>query len=525
MLNLLQLFGSGRFSELGSVYRIKRLPQAGMVAVCSTLGHMQWPGKDLSTRYAPYRLCLYADDYSRLLAVFDDARYAINDVAIDASGNSVAIGTGSYDGGFFFEGELLQWHWRSGQCRSLLAESREVLACRFTVRGSIEALLRPRTDEDESEHFDTAYLLELDPERHPAHDSLETLEPQALTACRNAWKLESAVDEADLPPSEAQHITRLGYVPRSHLWDCCWLDGERLAIAHARCVVELWNMADGSSKRFAGTGHGVQLFKRSDQTLLVHELIRPKAPGYEPGSSVLHELLNGELVPRYRSEVVRHFSMNKTGQLLARDVDYDGYHNRRPRQDVLLSASCQPIATRDLGSFDVFNHPVRIDGADKLYFLRGSPKEQHLHKVLCAIDGEANVSEVAPWDNKERHLMTATACLTSKGLLVRAAYIYDPREGEWVIDAQLVGSGRSVTAWERRQTTAVTALALCEERGVAAVASADGVLRLIRLQDGITVEEAELHVDAVGTVATALAVDGTRLAAAAITGSVLIFQL
>jgi hypothetical protein len=527
MLSLIHSVGSGRFSELGSVYRIKRLPQAAMVAVCSALGRMHWPGKDLSTGYAPFRLCLYSEDYTRLLAVFDDASYPINDVAIDASGNSIAIGTGRYDGGYFFEGELLLWRWRNGESRSLLAESREVLACRFTVGGRIEALLRPSTDEDESEHLEAVYPLELNPELHPAHGLLDTLEPQALAACRNAWKLGLAADEADLLTTEVQHMVRMGYEPRSHVWDCCWLDGGRLAVAHARCVVELWHLADGSSRRIVGAGHGVQLFKRPDQTLLVHEMRRPGAPDCGLGRSELHEIRDDELISRYRSDVVRHFSMSRTGHMLARDVDY-GHDSprRRPRQDLLLRPSYEPVPVEGLGQFDVFNHPIRIDGADKLYFLRGSPKEQHLQKFLCAIDGEGSVSEVAEWDNKERHLMTATACLSSKGLLTRAGYVHnpDPRQGEWVIDAQLIASARPLE-WERRQKTMVTALALCEDRDVAVVASEDGLLTLIRLSDGVTVEEMELRVDKMTTPATALAVAGNRVAAATMTGSMLVFQL
>jgi hypothetical protein len=533
MFELLQTIGPNRFSELGSVYRVKRFPQAGFVAVCSMLGRMQWPGGELATsRYASFRLCLYSEDYTRRLAVLDDARYLINDLAIDTTGNTIAIATGWYDGGSFYEGELLLWNWRAATCRSLLSESREVIACRFLAEGSLQAMLRPRTEEDLADlPFDAAYLLELSAqqltraafaEERQSSESLNALPPMDLVKCREAWKTGQPVDDADVPSTEAQHMARLGYEARSHVWDCCWLDDIHLAVVHVGCLLEVWSLADGSSKRYTGSGHGVQLFKRRGHHLLVHEHVRSKAPGYGPGSSVLHELQGDELVQRYHSERVRHLSMNEAGQLLARDVDYS--NAREPRQDLVLRASYEPAATQDLGHFDVFNHPIRIDGADKLYFLRGSPQNQHLRKVLCAIDAGAKVDEVAQWDDKEQHLMTATACLSSKGLLVRAAGIYPSDQSGWMVDARQI-DGRTSVGWERRQRAGITALALCEDCGLAVIASNDCTLRLVSLDDGATIDETDLHVDGVRVVATALAVNGNRLAAATITGSILVFRL
>ncbi|WP_181387486.1 hypothetical protein [Streptomyces sp. Act143] len=47
----------------------------------------------------------------------------------------MAIGTGSYDGGHFFEGELLLVHLESGQVTSALHGAPEVLEVAWEVRG------------------------------------------------------------------------------------------------------------------------------------------------------------------------------------------------------------------------------------------------------------------------------------------------------------------------------------------------------------------------------------------------------
>src|SRR5205085_2623927 len=91
-----------------------------------------------------YRVAVYDAHPLHRVAVFDLARFPINDVAFHPHRPLLAIATGSYDGGYYYEGALLLWDWSTGEAASLLDESREVTRCRFDDVGrALHITLRP----------------------------------------------------------------------------------------------------------------------------------------------------------------------------------------------------------------------------------------------------------------------------------------------------------------------------------------------------------------------------------------------
>lgn len=52
-------------------------------------------------------------------------KYPINDYAYDTKGQSIILSTGEYDGGCFFEGELLKWKLNSNEIIKLISDNRE----------------------------------------------------------------------------------------------------------------------------------------------------------------------------------------------------------------------------------------------------------------------------------------------------------------------------------------------------------------------------------------------------------------
>lgn len=69
-----------------------------------------------------YRAALYRVPSRRPLAVFDDARYPIRDVAFHPTRTMVVLGAGSYDGGYLFHGQLIVWDWTQAWSKSLRLE-------------------------------------------------------------------------------------------------------------------------------------------------------------------------------------------------------------------------------------------------------------------------------------------------------------------------------------------------------------------------------------------------------------------
>ncbi len=78
-------------------------------------------------------------------------KHLINDVCFSPDGENVVIATGSYDGGWCFEGFLLRFFYHAGRVEQLLGQCRKVSACRYESDGSITALVRPENEEEFAE--------------------------------------------------------------------------------------------------------------------------------------------------------------------------------------------------------------------------------------------------------------------------------------------------------------------------------------------------------------------------------------
>ena len=76
-------------------------------------------------------------------AACDAPRLPVNDVAFHPGQPVIAIGAGSYDGGYLFEGELIAWNWESGASHRPFLNVPEVVRCRYLDDGRIEAWVRP----------------------------------------------------------------------------------------------------------------------------------------------------------------------------------------------------------------------------------------------------------------------------------------------------------------------------------------------------------------------------------------------
>jgi hypothetical protein len=90
---------------------------------------------------------LYSAKDLNCLRVFS-SRWEIKSIAVHPTGRFVAVGTGAYDGGYFFEGELLLHDAESGTTTSLLSGLRQVEQVAWIDGETLEMLLAPSTDED-----------------------------------------------------------------------------------------------------------------------------------------------------------------------------------------------------------------------------------------------------------------------------------------------------------------------------------------------------------------------------------------
>lgn len=124
-----RVLGAGPFCEIGRPRVAKTSPDGTLIVVGGALAHPQWHGHDVSRRSRPnpgwYPVAVYqSDDFTCLYQL--TARWPANAISFHPALPLVAIGTGSYDGGWFYEGELLLLDLTTGTVVSLMAHRREV---------------------------------------------------------------------------------------------------------------------------------------------------------------------------------------------------------------------------------------------------------------------------------------------------------------------------------------------------------------------------------------------------------------
>lgn len=118
--------------------------------------HPQWPLPGLGGRPAPYRIGVFALDDTRCLHLFPSRR-PVNAVAIHPRLPLAAIGTGSYDGGYLFEGELLILHLLSGKATSVLSDERDIVALSWGADDTLDGVMTPPSEGDGDRAFTHGY--------------------------------------------------------------------------------------------------------------------------------------------------------------------------------------------------------------------------------------------------------------------------------------------------------------------------------------------------------------------------------
>lgn len=520
-----------RCAEIGRPAGGYRHRDGGVVALVSDFARAYWPARGFyEGQRLRHRISVYSTALRSRLGVFDGARYPINDVAFHPSQPVLAIATGTYDGGWLFEGELLLWNWETAQVVNVLSENREVSRVRFADPDTLALLLCPR---DEGEHgedaaFDTfigGTLNDLrgfrqlglrEGDMDPRIAGFAPVDPESLHLGPGSFK----------PEDHARHwreaLGAADFEPRHSVWDVAWLGPDRLSAVHDRCHLELWSPTGHRERIIQGNGHGVQLL-RASETAFVHVLEPANAFTERSDRSTLLELRDAELVQVASFDHAVLFSVDRAGRFLCRDTG--DLMRTRERRDAVIDSDGGVLLSQDLGYYDCFNHHLRIDGADDLYFLRGTPASSHESKVLCRIDTNGCIKKCFRWDTEAQHLMYGSACLLSTGILVRAYRTHDPspQHATVYIEAREMRSGRR--RWRRPLSALVTCLTPIEGHAWLLYALVDGHLGVLHAETGELAFETNLQLDGVSTVVLSMCALGDRIALGTIDGRLLLLRI
>ncbi len=502
------------------------------VALTSSFDLLYWPGRATYDGHRlHHRVSLYDATLSKLLGVFDRAHYPINVISFHPTQPILAIGTGSYDGGYLYEGDLWLWNWESGEIRSLLGESREVVNCRFVNDKSLALLLRPRHDdefkEDEEDDFGVCVGLTIEdlrdandagysqPTGDPRLQQLTPIAPQQLGFSVGSSPVQSLFRDT---VAEAGRLDE--FAPRGRVWDTCWLTNQKIAVVHDECHVEVWTTDGELLLKQEGEGFGVQVVN-SPIKPLVHVVRRANFRDHMDDCSTLWWLDDDGLTLAYDFQKGAVISVDRNGNLLCRDPGDTG--RRRERVDQILLPNAKNAYSGDLGHYDCFNHYLRLDGGEALYFLRGTPKSSHENKQLCRVLVDGSVETVMPWDTKQSHLMHPIACWGSNNSIIRAYSVYNPHPGKGAkyIEACTPAGG---SAWSHEVSALVTSMVMMNN-DVLAYALTDGCLGLLDATTGELLYEESIEIDGLPSMITSLASQGRRLAMGTVEGRLVLAEV
>ncbi|MBI5537994.1 MAG: hypothetical protein HY898_35050 [Deltaproteobacteria bacterium] len=520
-----------RFAEVGRPAGAYRREDGGVLALVSDFDSLYWPGRALYEGHRlRHRICIYSGNLGARLGVFDGARFTINDVAFHPTLPMIAIATGCYDGGWFFEGELLLWNWETNRSHRVLSENRDVSRVRFVNGDSLAVLLRPRDEEEygESVAFETfvggviadlrssADLGLRDGEADPRISTFVAAAPTALQFECGVYKPETHKAQWDLAMGGTD------FEARHRVWDIAWTGAERVLAVHDCCHAEEWTTAGRRSLYIQGAGHGVQVLERAG-SMLVNVVERGNAFTGAADKCGLFEVRDDRLHSIAHFDGGMLFSVDRAGRLLCRDTG--DLERKRARCDRLLNSDGREELANDLGHFDCFNHSIRLDGGKGLYFLRGTPASSHQGKVLCLVDAMNRVQECFRWDPEQSHLMCSTARLMADGSLVRAFRVHDPQPSNFgaFIEALEMPSGRP--RWRRSFTALATALEPIGHSSRLVYALTDGTLGVLDAKSGDLLHEERVEVHGVNTMVLSLCAQGDRVACGTLDGRVLLLRI
>jgi hypothetical protein len=517
-------FGGGMFSEIGRPGLIFDSGD-GRLAITGSFDLLYWPGRAVYYGHRlRYRLSLYETRTRRRIAALDAARYPINAVAFHPSEPLIALGTGSYDGGYSFEGELLLWSYQTGEVRSVLGESREVAGCRFLPDGRLSILLRPRY-EDEFEvgdAFSTFVTCVLDPrealsnstEGDPRLAGLLPADPRA-----SGFEVGVSSSPADSVPQFASLAASWSgaFEERHHVWDVAWLDDDSLLIALDGCLAESWTGDGVRRARHVGRDQGVQIFPGNPA--VVHAIQRS---GKSWSRSVLW-VHAPELREIQRFTGCLVFSRTADGSFLGRGTTPGG--QSRPA-DVIVTRDGYVSRSLELGGYDCFNHYLRVDGGAQFLYLAGERSAEHTSKRLMTVSSDGNkVQRLWMWDRADTHRMESTACIEADERIVAGYRLYRPQPGEGYafLESRALADGR--TLWSVPVDSAVTALAVAPRHSCVIFALLSGRVGALAFESGALLWEDVATIDELPTIVTALAVRDDRIAAGTICGRTMILRI
>ncbi|GIF66957.1 hypothetical protein Ais01nite_49920 [Asanoa ishikariensis] len=406
-VRLERVLGAGPFREIGQPRAVATSPSSGFIVVGGEPVQPQWHGHDVSERSRPHAgwnpVAVYrSDDLTCVHQI--TTLWPVNVIACHPTLPLAAIGTGQYDGGWFYGGELLMLDLTAGTAVSVLRESREVRQIVWRDAQTIDVVLAIECDEDEDEFgttslacsFSRAYwggatkgTLKPPYRETPVPDGPETDPTVAATAAIEALCEERGVS----------------WTRRRGVWAVESLPDGRILAALEDVTLECWS-PDAAEPlwRLPAEGTGYQVRTSPDgrtAVALAQSPRRSRAADVITDPSVVTEVdLDAGAIRATRDATFPAVLMSRTdGWWALRDAEF--VRGAATGDVVLYHPDGTRGARAELGQYDALNHFFAIRYAPDLLFLQGRPDRHWLDKWVVAVDApEGTAHRLFPlaWD-------------------------------------------------------------------------------------------------------------------------------
>ncbi|TDC50998.1 hypothetical protein E1281_21200 [Actinomadura sp. KC345] len=478
-----RVLGDRPFAEVGFPAVAGVGERRGLVVVGGEVGPPGWQPGLLTSGRSTRRIGVYDMDGLRCRHLLP-SRWPVNAIAFHPVLPLAAVGTGSYDGGFFYKGELLLFDLLSGEAVSAFASDREVRSARWRNERRLDLVLAAVDDEDgESDSWCFAVSIARD---DWAALPAEAIGPAELDGNR-VPSVPGGASKAALRTLESLSAARRNetFTPRRQVRAVEPLRDGRVLAALDEVRLESW-LPSGLREWVAPVpgGGGRRIVVAPDQRTAWVEV--QWAPGWD-GSRVRYRPNGAELLSLQNGEVLRpagsHTPVAVTGRQDGWVMLLDTRHAPTEAATTLVSPDQEESAPVDLGQYEFANTTFVIRRSPELLFLQPTPRGVW----IAAVEPSGAVRPLFPldWDTGRGARLFGGPGVRLPEALVHACTVVPsgPRrrieafvvrrradgEPEWVFECDAV-----VTAMDAAGDTVLVAL---DSGEVVALGAADGRLR------------------------------------------------
>lgn len=499
-----RVLGDGPFAEIGEPALAVVDERSRTVALGGDLGHVQWSGSGTAdSRWTGHRVGVYEQDGLRCRHLVR-SWYPVRALAFHPFLPLLAVGTGGYDGGYSFEGELLLIHLDSGDVVSALRYPREVLSVEWRSKTALRLVLAPSDDWENPQAHEQGHAVVVTRSDWIAVGrgtiGAQELAASAETVVQPDHSAEARRLLKDLAASSGRQ-----WSVRRRVWAVEGTEDGRVLAALDGVLAESWLPSGDLQWAVEDEEGGRQLLPASDGTSVwtnAERRDRLKGKRWETSAPRVARIAvdTGQVLETLSAGV---FTVLVAGG--RRPVLRPVNGRRKHPQRLMMFDLDGSVNGPEAGHFDLINHPFAVRRASRPYVLVGAdPDKPHRDKWVTALSPDGTLRRLFPhsWVPEEHHF--GGPAVEIEQSLVYAGAVHDGHGlqpgGAYVVRRSVNGAVR----WQHR--TDHPATALDTDGDTVYVAYNSGALTALDADDGTVRWHTELEVDGALTTALSLAV-------------------